>query len=102
MEIIKKIYVTPKGNVEGVQVKSEVFSILLVGGKKGTLVCGVFDLGIMQGFNMPAAIVESSPANPIGTLERFPLRKIAKVNDKARALGIEPGMDVTAAFEIIA
>jgi len=102
MEVIRKIYETPHGAVEGVQVKSGCFSILLVGGRKGTLVCGVFDLGLLQGFNMPAAIVESTSSNPIGTLDRFPLRKVSKVNDKARALGIEPGMDVTAAFALIA
>jgi len=102
MEIIKKTYVTARGEVEGVQVKSASFNILLAGGAKGTLVCGAFDVEKLDGFNMPAAIVESSPANPIGTLERFPGRKVIKVNLKARELGIYEGMDVLKAFELIA
>jgi uncharacterized protein YunC (DUF1805 family) len=44
----------------------------------------------------------STPDNPIGTLERFPNRKITKVNAKAKALGIKEGMDVTNAFALIA
>lgn len=102
MEIVRKTFQTDNGIVEGVQVKSGVFSILLVGGAKATLVCGAFDVEKMDGFNMPAAIVESTPANPIGTLERFPDRTILKANRKAQALGIAEGMDVRRAFELIA
>lgn len=102
MEVIKKTYETVNGPVEGVQVKSPVFSILMAGGKKGTLVCGVFDVDKMDGFSMPAAIVESTPVNPIGTLERFPNRKISKVNSHARKLGISEGMEVIEAFTVIA
>jgi uncharacterized protein YunC (DUF1805 family) len=46
--------------------------------------------------------VESTPDNPIGTLERFGDRKVTKANAKAKALGIEEGMDVTKAFALIA
>ncbi len=102
MDIITKSYETPNGLVEGVQVKWQGFSILLVTGTKGFLVCGVFDLEKIDSFNAAAAMVESSPDNPIGTLERFPLRKIKTVNRHAEALGIRPGMDVTEAFGLIA
>jgi hypothetical protein len=78
MEINTKIYQTPNGLVEGVQTK-------------------------WPGFNgVAAAIVESTPDNPIGTLERFGNRKITKANAKAQALGIKEGMDVTEAFALIA
>jgi uncharacterized protein YunC (DUF1805 family) len=102
VDIIKKTFMTQRGEVEGVQVKSACFSILLAGGSRGTLVCGVFDVEAMDGFNMPAAVVESSPSNPIGTLERFPGRKVVKANRKAQELGIREGMDVFQAFELIA
>jgi len=102
METITKSYETKNGPVEGVQVKWSGFSILLVTGRKGFLACGVFDLGALDGFNVAAAIVESTPGNPIGTLERFPARKISKVNKKAAGLGITVGMDVIKAFELIA
>jgi uncharacterized protein YunC (DUF1805 family) len=46
--------------------------------------------------------VESTPDNPIGTLERFGNRKVTKTNEKASALGITEGMDVTEAFALIA
>jgi uncharacterized protein YunC (DUF1805 family) len=102
MDIITKSYETKNGLVEGVQVKWQGFSILLVTGSKGFLVCGVFDLELIDAFGAAAAMVESSADNPIGTLERFPLRKIKAVNKHAEALGIQPGMAVTEAFSLIA
>jgi uncharacterized protein YunC (DUF1805 family) len=102
MDIITKAYQTPKGIVEGVQVRWAGFNILMVTGSKGFLVCGVFDLDAIDRFNAAAAIPESTPDNPIGTLERFPNRKIMKVNRKAEALGIKVGMPVTDAFALIA
>ena len=102
MDIITKTYQTPNGQVEGVQVKWTGFSILLVTGKKGFLACGVFDVDKIDSFGCAAALVESSPSNPIGTLERFPNRKVTLPNAKAKALGITEGMDVPEAFAKIA
>lgn len=102
MEFNKKIYQTKNGPVEGAHVKWTGFSILLAAGKKAFLTCGVFDLDAIDAFGAAAAIVESTPDNPIGNLDRFPNRKITKVNSKAKALGITVGMDVKDAFEIIA
>lgn len=102
METITRSYETKNGLVEGVQVKWSGFSILLVTGKRGFLVCGVFDLDAIDNFNVAAAMVESTLGNPISTLERFPARKISKVNKKAAGLGITVGMDVIKAFELIA
>jgi uncharacterized protein YunC (DUF1805 family) len=72
METMTRSYETPSGFVEGVQVKWRGFSILLVAGKKGFLTCGVFDLAAIDSFGAAAAIVESTPSNPIGNLDRFP------------------------------
>lgn len=102
METITKSFQTKNGLVEGIQVKWSGFSILLVTGTKGFLACGVFDLEAIEKFGTAAAIPESTPENPIGTLERFPNRKIMKVNARAEALGIRVGMNVRDAFEIIA
>ena len=102
MEIHTKSYETKNGLVEGVQAKWNGFSILLVAGKKAFLACGAFDLDACEAFGTAAALVESSPDNPIGNLDRFPNRKIKSVNAKAKALGITVGMDVINAFEIIA
>ena len=102
METITKSFQTKNGLVEGVQVKWAGFSILLVTGAKGFLACGVFDLEAIEKFGVAAAIPESIPENPIGTLERFPNRKIMKINARAEALGIRVGMDVRDAFELIA
>jgi len=102
MDIVTRSFETPNGLVEGVQVKWEGFGILMVTGKKGFLVCGVFDLDAIGSFGAAAAIVESTPENPIGTLERFSLRTIMKVNAKARGLGITAGMPVRQAFALIA
>jgi len=102
METITKSFQTKNGLVEGVQVKWTGFSILLVTGTKGFLACGVFDLEAIEKFGTAAAIPESTPDNPIGTLERFPNRKIMKVNARAEALGVMVGMEVRDAFELIA
>jgi uncharacterized protein YunC (DUF1805 family) len=102
MDIITKSYQTANGLVEGVQVKWAGFNILLVTGSKGFLACGCFDLEVIDRFGVPCAMPESTPDNPIGTLERFPNRKIMKVNKKAEAMGIKVGMPVTKAFALIA
>ena len=102
MEIYTKTFQTPNGLVEGVQTKWEEFNILLVTGSKGFLACPAIDVAACEKYSVAAALVESTPDNPIGSLERFPKRKITVVNAKAKALGITEGMDVAAAFSIIA
>ncbi len=102
MEVYTKIFQTPNGLVEGVQTKWAGFNILLVTGSKGFLACPAINLEACGGYGVAAAIVESTPDNPIGTLERFPNRRITKSNAKAKALGISEGMDVTDAFALIA
>ncbi len=102
MEVHTKTYQTPNGPVEGVQTKWTGFNILLVTGRKGFLACPAIDAKTCDRYGVAAAIVESTPDNPIGTLERFPDRKITKANAKAEALGIKEGMRVSDAFALIA
>jgi len=102
MQVYSKTYQTPNGLVEGVQAKWEGFNILLVTGSKGFLACPAIDVDACEGYGVAAAIVESTPDNPIGTLERFPDRRIIKANAKANSLGIKEGMNVVDAFALIA
>jgi uncharacterized protein YunC (DUF1805 family) len=102
MEVYTKTFQTPKGLVEGVQTKWAGFNILLVTGSKGFLACPAIDVDACQRYSVAAALVESTPDNPIGTLERFPNRKITKVNAKAKELSITEDMSVTEAFALIA
>jgi uncharacterized protein YunC (DUF1805 family) len=102
MEVHTKTFQTANGPVEGVQTKWSGFNILLVTGTKGFLACPAIDVEACEGYGVAAAIVESSAENPIGTLERFPNRKIRKANPKALALGIKEGMEVVEAFALIA
>ncbi|MCX7927766.1 MAG: YunC family protein [Candidatus Omnitrophica bacterium] len=102
MEVTNKIFYTKNGFIEGIHLKWQGFSILLACGSKGFLACGVFDLTALEAFGQAAALVESSPENPIGNLERFVGRNITKANSKAKALGIKEGMSVKEAFELIA
>lgn len=102
MEFNTKKLEMKNGVVEGAQVKWPGFNILLFAGSKGFLGCGVFDLDACDRFGIAVAIVESTPDNPIGTLDRFTQRKIAKINAKAKALGIYIGMEATKALEILA
>ena len=102
MQVHTKTYQTPNGIVEGAQTKWAGFNILLVTGSKGFLACPAIDVDACEGYGVATAIVESTPDNPIGTLERFPDRKITKANEKASALGINAGMAVVDAFALIA
>lgn len=102
MQTFTKTFQTPNGMVEGVQTKWTGFNILLVTGSKGFLACPAIDVDACQGYGIAAAIVESTPDNPIGTLERFADRKVTKANEKARYLGIKAGMVVNEAFALIA
>ncbi|MHC4622358.1 MAG: DUF1805 domain-containing protein [Planctomycetota bacterium] len=102
MEVHTRTYQTPNGPVEGVQTKWSGFNILLVTGSKGFLACPAIDVEACERYGVAAAIVESTPDNPIGTLERFGNRKVTKANAKAQALGIKEGMDVSEAFGLIA
>ena len=102
MEVHTKTFQTPNGLVEGVQTKWAGFNILLVTGAKGFLACPAIDVDACQGYGVAVAIVESTPDNPIGTLDRFGNRKITKVNKKAEQLGIKEGMEVVDAFTLIA
>jgi len=102
MEIHTRTYQTPNGPVEGVQTKWAGFNILLVTGAKGFLACPAIDVDACERYGVAAAIVESTPDNPIGTLERFPNRRITKVNTKAKAIGLKAGMAVIDAFALIA
>jgi uncharacterized protein YunC (DUF1805 family) len=65
MEVHTKTYQTPNGLVEGVQTKWPGFNILLVAGSKGFLACPAIDVEACQGYGVAAAIVESTPDNPI-------------------------------------
>jgi len=102
MEVHTKTYQTLNGLVEGVQTKWAGFNILLVTGSKGFLACPAIDVQACQRYGVAAAIVESTPDNPIGTLDRFPNRKVTKANEKAAQLGIKEGMNVADAFALIA
>ena len=102
MEIYTQFYQTPNGAVEGIQTKWTGFNILLVTGSKGFLACPAIDVDACERYGVAAALVESTPDNPIKTLERFPNRKVTKVNAKARAIGLCEGMSVVEAFALIA
>ena len=102
MEVHTKTFDTPNGPVEGVQTKWPGFNILMVTGPKGFLACPAIDVNACDGYEVAAAIVESTPDNPIGTLERFSNRTVRKANERAKALGITDGMDVTDALALIA
>ena len=102
MEVHTKTFETPNGPVEGVQTKWTGFNILLVTGSRGFLACPAIDVDACERYSVAAAIVESTPDNPIRTLERFPGRKVTRANAKAQALGIQEGMNVADAFALIA
>jgi len=101
MELITQRFETPNGPVEGIHVKWPGFSILWVAGKKGFLACPAFDIEACNRYGVAAALIQSGPDNPIGTLDRFCGRAITSVNAKAAELGITKGMIAKDAFALI-
>jgi len=102
MELLTKTFQTPNGTVEGIHVKWTGFSILMVTGEKGFIACPAIEPQLAGDYGAAAAIIESSPTNLIGTLDRFCDRKITQANEKAKALGIKEGMTAKEAFALIA
>jgi uncharacterized protein YunC (DUF1805 family) len=102
MEAYTKIFQTHNGPVEGIQTRWPGFSILMVTGTKGFVACPAIDIDACQRYGAAVAIVESTPQNPIGTLDRFPSRKVIRANEKAKALGIHEGMEAADTFALIA
>ena len=102
MEATTQRFETPNGPVEGICVKWPGFSLLLITGAKGFLACPAIDVEACQSFGKAAAIVRSSAADPIGTLERFCDRPITHANAAAQALGVCEGMIAREAFGLIA
>jgi len=102
MQLITQTFDTKNGKVEGICVKWPGFSILTVTGTKGFLACPAIDVDACENYSAAAAIIESGPDNPIGTLDNFCTRKVTKANKKANQLGIIEGMVAQDAFELIA
>jgi uncharacterized protein YunC (DUF1805 family) len=102
MQIQTAIFQTPNGPVEAIKLQWTGCSILLAAGTKGVLACPLLDLTACQQFGAAAALVESSPDNPIGTLERFAERKLTAVNENTRKLGLREQMPAKDAFALIA
>jgi uncharacterized protein YunC (DUF1805 family) len=102
MEIYTKTWRTSNGAVEGVQTKWPGFNILVATGSKGFLACPAIDVAACEKYGVAAALVESTPDNPIGTLDRFDNRNVTIANEKAKALGIKEGMPVSEALALIA
>jgi uncharacterized protein YunC (DUF1805 family) len=94
-----QVIATPRGNAEGVKMEWDTFSLLMVTAPKGFLACGIFDVDAIDCYGRAAALVVGAPDNPIGTLERFMERHIARANNRAHALGITAGMPVGKALE---
>jgi uncharacterized protein YunC (DUF1805 family) len=93
--------VTSKGVADGISLKWDSFSLLLIGAPKGFLACCIFDLDMINRFQKPCAMVESGPDNPIGTIDRMVTRTISRVNDQAAAIGITVGMASMDALELL-
>ena len=101
MRTYTQSFMTGKGLVEGVKLEWETFSLLLVSAPQGFLACGIFDIHAINEYGRAAGLVEGSPENPIGTLERFMERRVAAVNQKASDRGVTEGMSVRKALEAL-
>jgi uncharacterized protein YunC (DUF1805 family) len=96
-----KEYKVSKGIVEGVKLKWGCFSLLLLTAPKGFLACGIFDLDAINAYGRAAALVEGSPSDLIGTLDRMMERSLSAVNALAYERGLRVGMSVKDSLELL-
>lgn len=103
MSVISKItpFETTKGIAEGIDLRWDSFSLLLLTAPKGFLACCIFDEKIIGEFGIPCAVVESGPGNSVGTLENMFNRTIMKVNENGDKLGLRVGMPTMEALELL-
>jgi len=101
VQLETKAIETPKGTADGISLKWESFSLLLIGAPKGFLACCIFDIDMIDGFGKPAALVKSAPDSPIGTLDNMVTLPLMKVNRHGKELGLEEGMPVGEALELL-
>ncbi|MFC1474685.1 DUF1805 domain-containing protein [bacterium] len=92
---------TSKGTADGMRLQWESFSLLLIGAPKGFLACCIFDIDMINQFGKPAALVESTPDKPIGTLDNMVTLTLMSVNPEGATLGLRPGMPVMEALELL-
>lgn len=91
---------TSRGIADGMKLGWTVMSLLLIAAPKGFLACCIFDLETINQFDKAAALV-GSPDNIVGTLDNMVAMNLSKVNEKAAALGLKPGMGVMEALELL-
>lgn len=102
MAVLETVSIQVAGGVaEAMKLAWSGFSLLLIGAPKGFLACCIFDIEMINRFDKAAALVESAPGKPIGTLDNMVTLKLSTVNDKAAALGLKPGMPVMEALELL-
>lgn len=102
MSVLETRQIVVNGGVaEGMKLAWEGFSLLLIGAPKGFLACCIFNLEIINRFDKAAALVDSAPGKPIGTLDNMVTLTLSTVNENAAALGLKPGMPVMEALELL-
>ncbi len=92
---------TSKGIADGMSLKWDSFSLLVIGAPKGMLLCCIFDIDVINSFGKPAALVQSGPDKPIGTIENMLTLPLMKVNEQAALLGLRVGMSSRDALELL-
>ena len=101
MEIYIKNIETEKGVVQGCQLEWTNSWLFLVDAPKGSIVCGSFDIESLNSFGLPAARVTPEPDNPAFNIYEFLKKNITKVNKLGKDLGVEVGMSVVEASEMM-
>jgi uncharacterized protein YunC (DUF1805 family) len=90
------ISITPvngnKSAANGLSVTWDGGQFVMIIADKGLVACGIVDFEVALKFNFAIAIAHGSPEKPLVTAEDLLEAKVTEVTEKARELGVKPGM----------
>jgi len=101
MQLNSKEIEVSKGIVQAYQFKWTNSWIFIIDAPKGSIFCGSFDIEALEKFGLAAAKIVPEPDNPAYNVDEFIERKITHVNKLASDMGVEPGIPVDKAIELM-
>ncbi len=80
------------GRATGASVKWDGGQFCFIATDRGILGCGIFNIGILDEFDMAGALAKGTPSLPLVEPEDLLSARVSMVSVKAREIGITEGM----------
>ncbi len=99
--MIKENVSYKSGEAKGYVIPLGPANLVLVVAERGMIGCGAFDVQALEKFDYPAARVKPTRGGSIASLEDLLSGEIKDANAPAAELGIEAGMSVREALDLL-